>query len=124
MINSPDYIREITPFIDKPLVKILSGVRRCGKSTIFEILHDELIRDGVPADSIITMRYTEMDIPEDLSAKQMYDELIAAMGLSAPLSAASVLLNSDRGGYLIFWHAFLEVIHSPSCSSREYKTQL
>lgn len=80
MINSPDYIREITPFIDKPLVKILSGVRRCGKSTIFEILHDELIRDGVPADSIITMRYTEMDIPEDLSAKQMYDELIAAMG--------------------------------------------
>ena len=80
MINSPDYIREITPFIDKPLVKILSGVRRCGKSTIFEILHDELIRDGVPADSIITMRYTEMDIPEDLSAKQMYDELIVAMG--------------------------------------------
>ena len=80
MINSPDYIREITPFIDKPLVKILSGVRRCGKSTIFEILHDELIRDGVPADSIITMRYTEMNIPEDLSAKQMYDELIAAMG--------------------------------------------
>lgn len=80
MINSPDYIREITPFIDKPLVKILSGVRRCGKSTIFEILHDELIRDGVPADSIITMRYTEMDIPEDLSANQMYDELIAAMG--------------------------------------------
>lgn len=80
MINRPDYIREITPFIDKPLVKILSGVRRCGKSTIFEMLHDELIRVGVPADSIITKRYTEMDIPEDLSAKQMYDELIAAMG--------------------------------------------
>lgn len=80
MINRPDYIREITPFIDKPLVKILTGVRRCGKSTIFEMLHDELIRVGVPADSIITKRYTEMDIPEDLSAKQMYDELIAAMG--------------------------------------------
>lgn len=80
MINRPDYIREITPFIGKPLVKILSGVRRCGKSTIFEMLHDELIRAGVSADSIITKRYTEMDIPEDLSAKQMYDELIAAMG--------------------------------------------
>lgn len=80
MINRPNYIGEITPFIDKPLVKILSGVRRCGKSTIFEMLHDELIRVGVPADSIIAKRYTEMDIPEDLSAKQMYDELIAAMG--------------------------------------------
>ena len=49
----------------------------CAEYRKFE---DELIRDGVPADSIITMRYTEMDIPEDLSAKQMYDELIAAMG--------------------------------------------
>ena len=80
MINRPDYIRKITPFIDKPLVKILSGVRRCGKSTIFEMLHDELIRIGVPDENIIIKRYTEIDIPEDLSARQMYDELIAAMG--------------------------------------------
>ena len=43
MINRPYFIRGITPFLDKPLVKILSGVRRCGKSTIFEMLHDELI---------------------------------------------------------------------------------
>ena len=35
MINRPDYIEAIEPFIDKPLVKILAGVRRCGKSTIF-----------------------------------------------------------------------------------------
>ena len=40
MILRPSYIKAITPFIDQPLVKILAGVRRCGKSTIFSMLAD------------------------------------------------------------------------------------
>ena len=79
MIYRSDYIEAIKPFMDKPLVKILAGVRRCGKSTIFEMLEQELLGRGVPAERIISKRYTEMDIPEDLTAKQMYDELRAAM---------------------------------------------
>ena len=42
MINRPNYIEAIKPFIDQPLVKILAGIRRCGKSTIFEMLEEEL----------------------------------------------------------------------------------
>ena len=76
MINRPNYIEAINPFIDQPLVKILAGIRRCGKSTIFEMLVEELLRRGVPADHIICKRYTEMDIPENITAKQMYDELV------------------------------------------------
>ena len=79
MINRPDYIEALEPFIDKPLVKILAGVRRCGKSTIFEMLKEEFLRRGVSMDHIICKRYTEMDIPESITAKQMYDELAAAM---------------------------------------------
>ena len=79
MINRPDYIEALEPFIDKPLVKILAGVRRCGKSTIFEMLKEEFLRRGVSMDHIICKRYTEMDIPESITAKQMYDELTAAM---------------------------------------------
>ena len=79
MINRSDYIEAIEPFIDKPLVKILAGVRRCGKSTIFEMLKEEFLRRGVSMDHIICKRYTEMDIPENITAKQMYDELTAAM---------------------------------------------
>ena len=75
MIVRPDYIRAITPFIDQPLVKILAGVRRCGKSTIFEMIVDELLSRGIPKDHIIQKRYTEMDIPADISAKDMYEEL-------------------------------------------------
>ena len=75
MIVRPDYIRAVTAFIDKPLVKILAGVRRCGKSTIFQMLYDELVNRGVEKDRIIQKRYTEMDIPEDISAKDMYEQL-------------------------------------------------
>ena len=79
MINRPDYIEAIEPFIDKPLVKILAGVRRCGKSTIFAMLKEEFLRRGISEDHIISKRYTEMDIPENITAKQMYDELLEAM---------------------------------------------
>ncbi len=79
MIVRPDYIRAITPFIDQPLVKILAGVRRCGKSTIFEMLAEELQSRGIPKDHIILKRYTEMDIPENISAIDMYRELLGRM---------------------------------------------
>lgn len=69
MILRPSYIEAVTPFIDQPLVKILAGVRRCGKSTIFQMLADEFRRRGVPEDRIIQKRYTEMDIPSDISAQ-------------------------------------------------------
>ena len=77
MIYRPDYIKAIEPFIDQHLVKILPGVRRCGKSTILEMLKHELMSRGIAEDHIITKRYTEMDIPENMTAKQMYDELAA-----------------------------------------------
>lgn len=79
MIVRPNYIDKISPFIDQPLVKILSGVRRCGKSTLFEMLREELIRRGVKEDHIIMKRYSEIDIPDDISAKQMYDEITSKM---------------------------------------------
>lgn len=41
MIIRNDYIKAVEPFIDKPVVKILTGVRRCGKSTIFRMIKEE-----------------------------------------------------------------------------------
>ena len=77
MILRPDYIEAVKPFMDAPLIKILTGVRRCGKSTIFEMIRQELIERGIPEDHIIMKKYTEMDIPDTIMAKQMYDELVS-----------------------------------------------
>ena len=79
MIDRPDYINAILPFIDAPLVKILAGVRRSGKSTIFEMLRQEFLRREIPEERIVSRRYTEMDLADDLTAKAMYDDLRAAI---------------------------------------------
>lgn len=79
MIYRSNYVDAVRPFIDQPLVKILAGIRRCGKSTIFEMLKEELIRRGIEPNHIISRIYTAMDIPANISAREMYDELLAEM---------------------------------------------
>ena len=74
MILRPDYINAIEPFIDSPIVKILAGVRRCGKSTILEMVADELMQRGVSKENIIERRYNEI-MYEDFSAKEMYADI-------------------------------------------------
>ena len=75
MILRPDYIKAVEPYIDAPLVKILSGVRRCGKSTILEMIQAELKNRGIEEERIISKRYTEMDVDENYTSKEMYAEL-------------------------------------------------
>lgn len=75
MILRPDYIKAVEPYIDAPLVKILSGVRRCGKSTILEMIQNELKNRGIEKERIISKRYTEMDVDENYTSKEMYAEL-------------------------------------------------
>lgn len=57
---------------DVPLVKILAGIRRCGKSTILEMLKDDLEKSGVSPDHIISMRYTSEDFDDGMTDKDMY----------------------------------------------------
>ncbi|WP_303834021.1 ATP-binding protein [Ruminococcus flavefaciens] len=78
MILRPDYINAIEPFIDSPIVKILAGVRRCGKSTILEMVADELMQRGVSKENIIERRYNEI-MYEDFSAKEMYSDIKTAI---------------------------------------------
>lgn len=43
MISRPSYIEQLRPFIDKPQIKIITGIRRSGKSTVLHLLKDELL---------------------------------------------------------------------------------
>ena len=78
MILRPDYVNEILKFIDTPLVKIISGVRRCGKSTILEMFRDKLLIKGISGDNIIVRRYSEIEY-DDMSAKDMHNDIKAAI---------------------------------------------
>lgn len=74
MIDRPIYVNRIMAFTDTPFVKILTGVRRCGKSTILKMIMEKLRQRGVPEERIVSFRFDSMEY-EDMTAKQMYTEL-------------------------------------------------
>lgn len=72
MINRPLYVDRIMAYVDTPFVKILTGVRRCGKSTILKLIMEKLEKErGVSVHRIISMRFDSMEY-EDMSAKDIY----------------------------------------------------
>ena len=79
MIVRPYYLDILKTYRDVPLVKILSGIRRCGKSTILDMLQDDLINSGIPADRVIHMRYTSQELDDGMTAKQMYRDIKGKM---------------------------------------------
>lgn len=83
MIARPSYIENIIRFVDTPFVKILTGVRRSGKSSILQMLADALRKEhGVPPDHIVRYRFDSMEY-DGLNAKGLYAELkgrLAAVG--------------------------------------------
>lgn len=75
MIIRPNYLEKIKPFIDVKLVKILAGIRRCGKSTILEMLKQELLSHGIDENHIIIRKYSNEDYDISFNSKKMYEEL-------------------------------------------------
>lgn len=74
MIYRPIYVEKIMAYTDTPFVKILTGVRRCGKSTILKMIMDKLRERGIQENRIVSYRFDSMEY-EDMTAKQMYTEL-------------------------------------------------
>ena len=75
MIVRPYYLDMLKTYRDVPLVKILAGIRRCGKSTILDMLKDDLLGSGIAADHVIHLRYTSEELDEGMTAKQMYRDI-------------------------------------------------
>ena len=72
MILRPQYMDALKTYRDVPLVKILAGIRRCGKSTILDMLYDDLLKSGFAEDRIIRMRYTSEEFDDGMTDKDMY----------------------------------------------------
>ncbi|BBB90490.1 MAG TPA: ATP-binding protein [Methylomusa anaerophila] len=72
MLIRQSYIDQITPFIDMPLVKILTGVRRCGKSTIMLMLMDELKKRGISENRIVRFNFDTLEW-QNTDVKQVFE---------------------------------------------------
>ena len=72
MIDRPLYVDKIMAYVDTPFVKILTGVRRCGKSTILKMIMERLKTErNIPENRIISCRFDSMYY-NDTTANEIY----------------------------------------------------
>lgn len=79
MIRRSRYMEVLRTYRDVPLVKILAGIRRCGKSTLLEMWRTELLTSGVAADHVLSERYTAESYYNGLTAREMVQRIRAKM---------------------------------------------
>ncbi|SDG42326.1 ATP-binding protein [Desulfosporosinus hippei] len=72
MINRELYLEQLRSFIDKPLIKVLTGIRRSGKSSILIMIKEELKNRGVSDENIIFINFESMEYSEIDNSKSLY----------------------------------------------------
>lgn len=72
MIERKEYLEKLIRFKDKDLIKVVTGIRRCGKSTLFELFIDYLKQTGIKDDQIININLEDADYSFQ-NYKELYD---------------------------------------------------
>lgn len=65
------YMQQILPYRDQPFIKVITGIRRCGKSAILSLLETELRKSGISDSHIIRINFEILDYSEITSAKEL-----------------------------------------------------
>ena len=82
------YLEQIRPYYDSDIIKVITGVRRCGKSMLLDEIKDELLGQGIASDKIIYLNLEDMD----------YEYIVNASDLNKEIKSRI----SDNGKYYIF----------------------
>lgn len=77
MIERPIYIIWLDEFRDKKLIKVLTGMRRSGKSTIFELYKERLRQAGVSADRIVSFNFELFENEPYLDAHRLHSDIVS-----------------------------------------------
>lgn len=80
MIKRETYMKRIRPFIGNELVKVLTGIRRCGKSVMLDLIQEELVEKGIDRGRFLSINFESMRNAHLCSAAALYDEVIRRTG--------------------------------------------
>lgn len=78
MIDRPLYTQKIMEYVDTPFIKILTGIRRCGKSTILKLIMQKLRERGIEEEQIVSYCFDSMEY-DGYTAQQMYQKLKSSL---------------------------------------------
>ena len=76
MIKRESYMRRIRPFINGELVKVMTGIRRSGKSVMLELVKQELLEMGVRAEQFISINFEDMRYLHLCTAQVLHQEIL------------------------------------------------
>lgn len=79
MIQRDEYLKFLLEWKDQQIIKVISGIRRCGKSTLFELFREKLLQDGVDEKQIIDINFEDADNAELCDFKKLYDHIKGRM---------------------------------------------
>ncbi|MBE6748779.1 MAG: ATP-binding protein [Ruminococcaceae bacterium] len=72
IVERNEYLNKLIAFKDKKLIKIVTGIRRCGKSTLLKLYQDWLKQNGVKETQIISINFEDIDYEELTDYKKLY----------------------------------------------------
>lgn len=87
MIKRETYINKLSQLKDQNLIKIITGIRRCGKSTLLEAFKNKLLASGVSAENIVFLNFEERENLHLTDWTTLYDEIVKTV-------------NSDKKYYI------------------------
>ncbi|MDD6833889.1 MAG: AAA family ATPase, partial [Solobacterium sp.] len=60
MIQRKDYLNQLISWKDEQVIKVVTGIRRCGKSTMIKLFQDYLLNEGVSKDQIVYLNFEDL----------------------------------------------------------------
>ncbi|AGN25458.1 hypothetical protein MMINT_00420 [Candidatus Methanomassiliicoccus intestinalis Issoire-Mx1] len=75
MIARDEYLQKLIDLRDTDLIKVVTGIRRCGKSTLFKLYQDYLKSNGVSNEQIISINFEDLAYEELLNYRSIYDHV-------------------------------------------------
>ena len=79
MIARPSYLHRLEKFRDKHLIKVLTGIRRCGKSTLLQLFRERLLQNGIQERQIIGFNFEDAGLRDMLEWGKLHDTIVARL---------------------------------------------
>ena len=98
------YFEKIIPFIDKPLVKVITGIRRCGKSVMMEQIQEYLLNHGIESECILSLNF-ESFLDERVKSLETVSNVVKEIAVNS--SGKKIYLFFDEIQELDGWEKLI-----------------
>ena len=95
MIQRKEYLEKLIAWKDERVIKVITGIRRCGKSTLLTLYQNYLLESGISKEQIISINFEDLEYEDLQNYKSLYNYLISK-------------IDAEKK-YYIFWMKFKEL---------------